>query len=106
MDLHHREGFQMDSGAALLQAADHFQIMVKGEIGMQTANDVEFGGAFAHALFGALVDFFESERVSAGNVGIAAEGAQFAMRDAYVGGVDVAIDVEVGDVAVALFANV
>ena len=73
---------------------------------MQAADHVEFGGAFAHALFGALVDFFEREGVSAGRVGIAAEGAQLAVRDADVGGIDVAIDVEEADVAVALLAHV
>src|SRR6202171_6805747 len=73
---------------------------------MQAADDVEFGGAFADALFGALVDFFECKGVSAGSVGIAAESAELAMGDANVGRVDVAIDVEVGDVAVALLADV
>ena len=73
---------------------------------MQAADHVEFGGAFAHALLGALPDFLEREGVGAGRVGIAAEGAQLAMRHADVGGIDVAIDVEVADVAVALLANV
>ena len=73
---------------------------------MQAANHVEFGGAFADALFGALVDFFEREGVGAGSVGIASESAQLAVGDAHVGGIDVAIDVEIGDVAVAFFAYV
>ena len=41
-----------------------------------------------------------------GESGIAAKGAKLAVRDADVGGIDVAIDVVIGDVAVALFADV
>jgi hypothetical protein len=93
-------------GAALFQAAHHVQKVFEGQIGVQAANHVKFGGAFAHALLGALPDFFEGEGVGARGVGIAAEGAEFAMGHANVGGIDVAIDVEVADVAVALLANV
>ena len=73
---------------------------------MQAANDVKFRGAFGDALRGALPDFVQREGVSAGSVGRASKGAQLAMRHANIGGIDVAIDVEVGDVAVALFADV
>ncbi len=105
-DLDHGEGFQVHGRAALLEAAHHVQEIFEGQIGMQAADHVKFGGSFAHALFGALPDFFEGEGVGAGRVGIAAEGAEFAMGHANVGGIDVAIDVEVADVAVALLANV
>ena len=73
---------------------------------MQAADHVKFGGAFADALFGALPDLFEREGVGAGRVGVAAEGAELAMRHADVGRIDVPVDVEVADVAVALLANV
>src|SRR5256886_7489168 len=46
------------------------------------------------------------ESVSAGHVGIAAKSAQFAVGDADVRRIDMAIYVEVGDVAVALLTNV
>ncbi len=72
---------------------------------MQPADHVKFRGAFAHALFGALVNFFERKSVSAGRVGIAPERAQFAVRHANIGGIDVPVDVEVSDVSVALFAH-
>ncbi len=72
---------------------------------MQPADHVEFGGALAHALFGALVDFFQREIVCAGSVRIAAKGAQLAMRDANIGGIDVAIHVKKAGVAVPLFAH-
>src|SRR6202047_5684027 len=73
---------------------------------MQAADDVKFRCAFADALFGALVNFFEGESVCARGVGIAAESAELAMCHANVGGIDVTIDVEVGDVAMALLADV
>ena len=66
---------------------------------------MKFGGAFADALLGACVNLFQGEGVSAGGIGIAAEGAKLAMGDADVGRIDVAIDVVVGDVAVAPFAD-
>ena len=67
---------------------------------MQAADHVKFRGAFAHAFRGALVNFFEREGVGAGRIRRAAEGAELAMRDADIGGIDVAVDVEVADVAV------
>src|ERR1700680_5143934 len=73
---------------------------------MQSADDVKFRGAFADAFLRALIDFLKSKIVCAGGVGIAAESAEFAMCDADVGGIDVAIDVVIGEVAVALLANV
>ena len=73
---------------------------------MQPADDMEFGGAFAGALGSALVHFFKCKSVSARSSWIAPESAKFAMRHANVGGIDVAIDVVIGDVAVALFANI
>ncbi len=65
MHLHHGEGFQVDGRAALLQAAHQFQIMIESKIRVQPADDVEFRGAFANALFGALIDFIERKSVSA-----------------------------------------
>src|SRR5262245_28702553 len=73
---------------------------------MQAADDVEFGGSFADTLFGALVNLFQRKIVSAGGIGIAAEGTEFAVRNANVGGIDVAVDVVISDVAVFFLANV
>jgi len=90
---------------ALLEAAYQFHEKVEGEIGMQATDNVEFRGAFAHALIGSFVHFVEREGVRAGGSGIASKRAELAMRHANVGGIDVAIDVVIGDVAVAFFAN-
>src|ERR1700730_14959252 len=67
---------------------------------------MKFRGAFTQTLFGALPDLFEGKRVSAGRLRAAAEGAELAMRHADVSWVDVPVEVEVADVAVALFADV
>jgi len=66
VDFHHGEGFEVDTGAALFESANHFEEIVKRQIGVEAADDVKFGGAFADALFGALVDFVERKVVSAG----------------------------------------
>ena len=66
--LDHRERLQVHARAALFQPANHLQKIFERQIGMQAADDVKFGGAFAHALFRALVNFFQSKGVSAGSV--------------------------------------
>src|SRR6185437_7655588 len=99
------ERFQMHMREALLQAANQVEIIIKREIGMQSADDVEFGGAFGDALRGALKDFLEGKCVSARGIGRAAKRAEFAMRDADVCGIDVAVDVEKADVAMTLLAD-
>jgi len=88
--LHHGEGFQVYAGAALLQAANHFKKIVKWQIGMEAADDMEFGCAFANPLLRALVNFLERVGIGARRVLIAAKGAELAVRDAHVGGIDVA----------------
>src|SRR3954452_17364518 len=67
---------------------------------MQAADDVELGDRFAPALAGAMPDLLERHRVRLGIAHPLAESAQPATRDANVGGVDVAVDVEVGGIAV------
>ena len=90
---------------ALLESADQLQEEIERQIGMQAANDVKLGGAFTHALIGAFVHFFEGESVRAGRTGVASKRAKLAMGHADVGGIDVAVDVVISDVAMALFAD-
>ena len=72
---------------------------------MQAADDVKFGRAFGDAFGRARPDFFERERVCAGRVRVAAKSAELAVRAADIGRIDVAVDVVIADVAVALFAD-
>ena len=88
---------------ALFQTANQREVVLERQVRMQAADDVKFRGAFGDAVTGTLIDFFERKVVGAGCIGRTAKGAEFAVRDADVGGVDVAIDVEIGDVAVAFF---
>src|SRR5580692_6124893 len=106
MNLDHREGLDMYGGAALLEAADELQVMIESQVRMQAADDVKFRCTFSNALFRAFINLFEGERVSAGSVRITTEGAKFAMRYADVRRIDVAIDVVIGDIAVALLTHV
>ena len=54
---------------ALLQAADHVEVIVEREIGVQATDDVEFRGALGDALGAALVNLFKRHGVGAGSVG-------------------------------------
>ena len=73
---------------------------------MQAADNVKLGRTFPYALFGTLIDFFESVSVCARGIRVAPKSAKFAMRDADIRGVDVAVDVEVRHVAVLFLAHV
>ena len=66
---------------------------------MQAADDMKLGDRFAVAGRGRLPCFFESHGVTGGVALFASKGAELAGRDANVGRIDVAIDIEVGHVA-------
>ena len=72
---------------------------------MQAADDVEFGDRFAPALARVVPDLFQRHRVRFRIVRPLAERAQPATRDANIRRVDMAVDVEIRDVAVQSFAN-
>ena len=72
---------------------------------MQPADDVKFGDRFAPALAGAMPHLFERHGVGFGIAHALAERAQAATGHADIGGVDVPVDVEVGQVAVHPLAH-
>ena len=80
--------------------------MVEGKVRVQAADDVELRCAFANALLGALINLFQRKSVGTRGVGIAAKRTQPAVRHADVGRINVAVDVEIRHVPVALLANV
>ncbi len=104
--LDHRERLQVHAGTALFQTSDELEKVVKGQIRVQPADDMKLRGALAHALLRSPVNLLERVRVRAGRIRVAAKGAQLAMGNADVRGIDVAVHVVVGDVAVTLFAHV
>ena len=67
---------------------------------MQAADDMEFSDGFGIAGRGGFPGLVEGHGVTGGIALFAAEGAELAGSNADVGGIDVAIDVEVSDVAV------
>ena len=104
-DLHHGEGLQMHLREALLEAAQHLAIPVERQFRMQSADDVKLGDGLTPALAGAMPHLVERHGVGLGIAHPFAEGAQAATGHADVGGIDVAVDVEVRLVAVQALAD-
>ena len=95
----------MDLGEALLQPAKHLAVPIKRQLGMQAADNVELGDRFAPAFTRAMPHFVERPGVSLGILGALSESAKLAARHADIGGIDVPVHVEPGDVAVFALAN-
>src|ERR1700676_61829 len=72
---------------------------------MQTAYDVELRNRFAVAGGSGLEGFFKRHGVSAGRVFLSPESAEAAGGHANIRGIDVAVDVEVGLVAMHALAH-
>ena len=92
-------------GKALFQPRDQINVVLERQIGMQAADDVKLGDRLGVAGRGGVPDLFQRHGVGAGRVLLASEGAQAAGRYANVGVVNVAVDIEVSDVAVHPLAN-
>ena len=84
---------------SLLQPGDKIDVVLEWQVGMQPANDVELGDRLGVAGTSRVPDFLQRHGVGAGTIFLAAEGAQAASRDADIRVIDVAIDVEIRDVA-------
>src|ERR1700690_13413 len=90
---------------ALAQTANQVEVVVKRQVRVQTADDVKFRGPFRNSFRRASEDLTEREGVRAGGIGRASKGAKLAMRHAHVCRIDVAVDVEVDDLTMALLAH-
>ena len=104
-DLDHGERLEVYLREAFFQAGDEIDVVLERQVGMQAADDVKLGDGFGVTGAGRGPDFLQRHGVRAGNVFLAAEGAQAASGHADVRVVDVAIDVEVGEVAVHPLAH-
>ncbi len=91
------KAFRWTCGKRCFEAAQHLAIPIEGQFRVQAADDVELGDRFAPAFAGAMPDFLKRHGVGFGIFGALAEGAKAATGHADVGGIDVAVDVEVGD---------
>src|SRR5579859_5714110 len=90
---------------ALLQSGAEIEKILERQVGMESANDVEFRDRFGIAGGRSFESLFERHGVGAGRVLLAAKGAQSAGGDANVRGIDVAVDVEISLVAVHALAD-
>src|SRR5260370_14347562 len=104
-DFDHRESLEVHLREALLQAAQHLAVPVECELGVESADDVEFGARSPPADSGSFPNLFERHGVGLGIFGALAERAQTTTGDTYVGGIDVAVDVEVSGGSVQALAN-
>ena len=104
-DLHHGQRLQVHPREALLQAAEHLAVPIQRQFGVQSADDVKLRDRLAIPVARRFPRLLERHGVGARVLGPFAERAQPATRHANVGGVDVPVDVEVGDVAVQPLAH-
>ena len=105
-DLDHGEGLEMHLRKALLQAGAEIEKILKRQVGMQSADDVKLGDGLAVSGSRGFEGLFERHGVGAGRIFLAAKGAQAASGDANIGGIDMAIDVEISLVAMHALADV
>ena len=105
-DLRRREDLEVQLGVNLLDALDHFEIVVEWQIGMEAAHHVELGAAPAQRLRH-LEDFLQRIRIGVLLAFFLAERAELARlpQHADVRVVDVAVHVVVGAVPVQAFAG-
>ena len=105
-DLDHGEGLYVDLGEALLEPADEIHEVFEGEVGVEAAYDVELGHGVGVALTGGLEGLVERHGVG-GRARLSCDrrrrGGQLATHTLV--GLDVAIDVEVGEVPVEPLAD-
>src|SRR5258708_31747362 len=73
---------------------------------MKSANDVKLGDSFGISRSGSFERFIERHGIGAGRVLLASEGTKAASGYADVGGINVAVDVEIRFVAVHALADI
>ena len=100
IDLHGGKGLEVQARVIGFDRRQHFQIKVEGELGVQSADHVDFGGS-GRARLGRLgQDLVEGQGVAPFFPAVFGKSAKGAAVDADIGVVDVAIDVEIDPVAV------
>ena len=104
-DLDHGEGLDVHLRETLFEAANEIEEEFERQIGVQTADDVKLRDRLRVARGRRFPGLVEGHGVAGGVALLAAKGAELAGRHADVGRVDVAIDVEVGEVAVHPLAD-
>src|SRR5947208_29812 len=95
----------MDLREALFEPANEVQKILEWQVGMQAAHNVELGDRVGISRSRRLPGFFQRHGVGTFTAVLTAESAEPAGRDANVGGINVAVDVEVSDVTVQTLAH-
>lgn len=90
---------------ALLQAGAEIKEILKRQIGMQPSDDMKLRDRFTVSSACRFKRLLERHGVGSGRIFLAAEGTEATGRDAHVRGIDVAIDIEVGLVAMQPLAD-
>ena len=96
----------MHLGETLLETGDEVEEILKGQVRMQSTDDVELGHRFAIAGSRCRPSLFERHRIGSRRILFPPEGTEAAGCHADIGRVDMPIDVEVGDVAVESLPHV
>ena len=104
-DFDHGERLHMHLGVALLQPAHQLLEVLERQIGIEPAHDVELRHRLGQPSARRRPRLLQRHGVGAGRALPAPEGAQPAACHAHVGGIDVPVHVEVGDVAVHPLAH-
>src|SRR5438045_8636185 len=89
----------------LFQPGNKVKIILKRQIGMQAPDDVKLRDRFRVSGRGGLEGFFESHGIGSRRIFFAAKGAKTASSHTNIGGIDVAIDVEICPVAMHSLAD-
>ncbi len=89
----------------LFQPGNEIEKVLERQIGMQSADDVKLRDRFGVAGSCSLESFLESHGVSARRFFFSAESAQTASGHTNIGRIDVAIDVEIGRIAMHSLAH-
>ncbi len=104
--LDHGERLDVHLGKPLLQPADQIQKILQREVGMEPADNVKLRNRLGVSGGRRLPGLFERHGVPGRIALLAAEGAELASRHANIRGIDMAIDVEIGHIAMHLFPHI
>ncbi len=105
IDLDPGPGLEMQSRISFVQNANHMQVPVVFHFVMQAAHDVHLGGADLGGLLAPGKDLLVAHQVAARIFEIGAKGAEHAAIHAHVRGIQMRVDVVVGDAAVLALAH-
>ena len=89
----------------LFQSGNQIEVVLERQVRMQPAHNVELGHSFRVSGGGSLISLFERHGVSAGSILLASKSAKPAGSYTDVGGIDMAIHIEISHIAVQPFTH-